>query len=293
MGVPNDPAQIAAGLREGKAPQPAAAPQDPDEVLTPEKHRLSSLPVTAYRPLRTMNNLNETFVLDLAGGHMQGVFKPASGEKDAGRNGVRPGTYYRREVAASQVADLLGMGDLVPPTVFRTRNGEPGSLQQFVPDAATANEVQDNYGSEYDGATDAARAALFDYIIGHNDRHHYNWMLSGQSDFDSPGKLVLIDNGISFPVLMHHDDWDNSAFWANAAYQGLPMPDVSQMLGKWPRIERALLGAGIEPRAIELTRRRFEEATSGRYQQIDELPLDFTPPYSNKGRLSIRQFLSS
>ena len=127
--------------------------------------------------------------------------------------------------------------------------------------------------SVFDGDEDLARAATFDFIVGHSDRHYGNWMLheNPQDKHYSKDKLVLIDNGLSFPTHHNPHDWPNALFWHRAIDRKLPIPDVSKF-APWPEIARALEADGIEPAAIELTRLRYELVTSGDYKTIAELP---------------------
>jgi hypothetical protein len=270
----------------GYTPDPEAgrATVNPDRPMSPEERRQ----ILGKSPARRSDGLgggcNETVLMELADGTM-GVFKPARGEKPNMRQGVKAGTYWRREVAASEVADLLGFGDLVPTTTVRMTHhpeepesegwgdlatgeptpawDEPGSIQHYVAGAKEAADV----GAEkrYDGATDAARAAAFDYLVGHLDRHEGNWLLS-------KGKLILIDNGLSFPTHYHIRDFFNMRFWRNAQLDRLGMPDLTGIRDKWPEVEKALQKSGLESEAIALTKQRFDALTSGKYQRLAQLP---------------------
>ncbi len=228
---------------------------------TPEKQSLHYAAAVSEKSLGRPS-ANQTKLLTLDSGQ-QAVFKSKQGENGWLRNGVPAGTYWRREVAASDVADILGFSDLVPPTSFRTHGPQHGSAQQFVPGAQEAQNVMSF--EMFDGEQDAARAAVFDYLVANTDRHDGNWMLKN-------GKLVLIDNGLSFPDGIYEEDFFNHEFWVNAAQRQLPMPDMTPLMGKWPEVEAALKRAGIEPAAIDLTRQRFEVLTSGVYQNIAQLP---------------------
>jgi hypothetical protein len=122
------------------------------------------------------------------------AFKPASGEPPVVMRGnITPGKATEREIAAWKVADLVGMSDMVAPTIGRTVNGERGSLQEWQKGVPAANAM--NY-SQYDGDVGASRAAAFDYVIGNTDRHSGNWLVEGEG---VNAKLHLIDHGLSFP----------------------------------------------------------------------------------------------
>ena len=101
----------------------------------------------------------------------------------------------RNEVAAYGLNQLLG-GDEVPETVFSPGpDGKPGTSQQFVADGITALKY------ELDNRQDATatfinthrdqveRIVALDFMIGNNDRHDQNFLLS-----ESRG-VVAIDHG--------------------------------------------------------------------------------------------------
>ncbi len=214
---------------------------------------------------RLSGGCNVTELLTLEDG-TKAVFKSAGGEEPGLREGVQAGTYYRREVAASLAADILGFGDLVPTTSFREEHGSRGSIQEYVDGAGIAMDVDKS--KRYDGDEDCARASIFDYIVGHMDRHFGNWLVKG-------GKLSLIDNGLSFPTKYDENDLWNCMIHRNATNEKLPIPDVSHMRGKWPELAKALKEAGVEDEAISLTKDRFDYVVDGGYDTIGELPNPF------------------
>ncbi len=238
--------------------QPAQTAQG--HPLSPHKQELAQLDAVHEGPIGG-KPIHQVKLLTLSNGR-KGVFKPSSGEDPHLRRAVPPGTYYRRSSAASSVADILGMHDLVPPTTIKNHNGEIGSIQQFV-EGETALRHR---GSEYDGPTDAARSALFDYIVGNSDRHRGNWMLTPQ------GKLQLIDHDLLFPTHHAHDNMTNVNILQNAADEYLPIPDLRGLQGKWPEIEAELKHHGIEREAIQHTRNRYLAATSGQHTFFRQLP---------------------
>lgn len=207
------------------------------------------------------SGINDSYLLTLEDG-TRGVFKPRSGEEEQPRDGVPMRTGYVREVAASRLADILGMSDLVPATTFRHQSGHGlGSMQVFV-------EYTDKpVGSDepFDGGKDAARAAAFDYLLGHLDRHPGNWLLKSS-------KLVLIDNGLSLPTHYSENDFFNLEFWKNASEKELPLPDISAWSDKWDAVEKELRDCGVEDDAIRLTKQRFGVLVSGQHERIADLP---------------------
>ncbi len=130
----------------------------------------------------------------------KGVYKPEYGEDLGFVSHDVHGRMYAREAATSDIADAVKMDDLVPPTVVRDVHGQRGSVQQYRDNALPAAEYGGIYtGSRdpnhprYDGDKDLARAGALDYLTAQSDRHLGNWLL------DETGKLILIDNGGSFP----------------------------------------------------------------------------------------------
>jgi hypothetical protein len=182
-------------------------------------------------------------------------------------------------VAASKLADILGFSDLVPATAIR--EDELGSVQHLVENAQPAGRVKDANSEGWDGKTDVARAALFDYLACNIDRHMNNWML--QDAEGGAKKLALIDNGTSFPT--HYDKADfaqtGKTFLLSTAYDhDLPIPDVSSWEGKWPEVEAALGEVGLEEEAIGLAKGRFDAIVAvsqqankvGNVARFDQLP---------------------
>ena len=96
----------------------------------------------------------------------------------------------RNEVAAYEIAKIIGLGHMVPPTIERTINDRTGSLQHFIEDT-------DNYYVSYAGTEsrvskdDIDDGAFFDTLIGSADRHDGNILVKN-------GRAVLIDNGAIF-----------------------------------------------------------------------------------------------
>ena len=211
---------------------------------------------------------NESKLVTLPGGN-RGVFKPVSGEDDDLDPDI-PGRYDIREAAASDVARILGMADLVPSTGQASIRGSEGSLQQFVPDAQPAHEAEESGRDIYGTPEDAARAAILDYIIGNVDRHTENWMVRPD------GKIVLIDNGLSFPEGEEADGAPKPGFWPQADEEGLVVPPEAASWGPlWWRIDQALRARGLDNDAILRTHRRFEAVVNQAGTPIAMLPAFF------------------
>jgi hypothetical protein len=125
---------------------------------------------------------------------------------DPVRTGIPPGLQAERELGAWEVAKLVGMDDMVAPVQIRTadvpggRNarrsfeaakGIKGSFAVWQEGEVAVDIARDS--KKYDGDEDQRRSAMFDYIIGNQDRHEGNWVV-GRAD----GKIRLIDHNLAF-----------------------------------------------------------------------------------------------
>lgn len=106
------------------------------------------------------------------------------------------------EVNAYRMSQLMGgkFSKLVPKTEIRTFNGEIGSLQLEV----DKSEDGKPGFSDYEGLREDYRAtAIFDFVIGSQDRHDGNFLYGEQkNEFMGPEKrptIRLIDNSLAFP----------------------------------------------------------------------------------------------
>lgn len=256
---------------------------------------LANLPIVHSEKLEGLHNLNEAHhvILDHPRVPFQGIFKPASGEVHVSEIGsdvptFHSGGYHGRESAASHVAEIMGVHDLVPATTVRTHNGQRGSIQRFVPGALTGVKAAAHgkispFGDSHE---DLRRAAAFDYLVGNTDRHPGNWLVKGTG---GGNKLVLIDHGHSFPEGGFHDHANNFDLHREAAFKdratGLKAPSLVTSSydadNKWKAVHDTLKAHGIGPTAIAETRKRFGALTSGKYT-LDHLL--FTPPHLLEGK---------
>lgn len=241
--------------KPGDSPPPSSTPEDRSVAVA----TLTNKGVSFRSKLGGGANVSEK--IKLSDG-TEGVFKPAAGEEPNLRKGVAAGTYWRREVASYQVAEALGLGDLVPPTTARKLGDKSGSVQKFVRGATVAHDLE----NPWDGSQDLARAAVFDYLTGHLDRHQGNWMQTGD------GKLVLIDNGLAFPTKHEERDFFNLQLLHQAYRDDLKIPGTSQWKEKWGSVEAALVKCGLEPEAIALTKQRFDSLINAAGGKFDDLP---------------------
>jgi hypothetical protein len=204
-------ARIADGEGVRKEFDPAQ-PRDPDgKWTTGGMQGVLDLPIPegGWRPVQTAeSNLSSSKILsstDLGGGMNsttlveldtgeQAVFKVENVDAGVIRTNIEPGYDAEREAGAWEVAKIVGMDDLVVPTVIREIDGENGSLSLFV-DGLVAKDAR--LTEQYDGPEGLARAAMFDFVIGNEDRHKGNWLVTTEDSGET--RLRLIDHGLSFP----------------------------------------------------------------------------------------------
>ena len=198
-------------------------------------------------------SVNQSFFVDLADGH-RGVFKPASGETPNIRADIEAGTYWRREIACFEIAQLIGIEHLVPETVQRTDADDGiGSIQAFCDDASVSHALPRRQA--FDGPADSAHAIVFDFVCGNTDRHRGNWMIT------SSGRLKLIDNGLTFPVRHGKQTLAGMGAMHNRLSDYYHDLDLSAAIvswkGKLPEIIQRLQHVGIEQSAIDRLEKRF------------------------------------
>ncbi len=188
-----------------------------------------------------------------------GILKPAKGEYDGLRSGIKTGSYYVREAAAYSVAKIVGMDDMVPETYIRKdpKYGK-ASVQQWI-------EHADN-GRFYDVSDvdddSIARAAIFDFVLGNTDRYSLNWLQlpefndEGRPLLDVPHKLFLIDNGL---ILSTRKFESRMEFLGEAQHRRLNISweEVDKYKNNWPQIAGTLQAMGIEIEAINDARERL------------------------------------
>lgn len=204
VGVPSLP-PVAVPVPAPLPPAPAvSAPMASDVLLTtagdPGAHEMLTSEFVSAKNLG--GGINQTFIAEFErpdGSTFKGVFKPESGEQLVGtRDSITNAkfTLAQREVLSRQIDRALGT-NMVPDTVYRTINGERGSLQRFVEGA----EPQMYYrGGKKMSIDDRWRMSVLDMAIGNTDRHAGNYMRVVKS-----GKAIAIDHGYTFPEAASFD----------------------------------------------------------------------------------------
>jgi uncharacterized repeat protein (TIGR03843 family) len=132
---------------------------------------------------------NQTFLVTIRAAldAVQAVYKPGRGERPLWDF---PNGLYRREVAAWQLSEALGLG-IVPPTISRDGPFGEGSMQLFVP-----SDFEQHYFTLYEGRPDLhdqlRTICAFDLIANNTDRK------SGHCLLGLDGRVWAIDNGLCF-----------------------------------------------------------------------------------------------
>ncbi len=161
---------------------------------------------------------NYTFMVKACreGKEVSAVYKPQRGERPLWD--FPQGTLSAREFAAYLVSDALRW-DLIPPTVLRTGEHGPGSVQLFI------EHDPDQHYFTFEGQPifrdSLQRLVLLDVIINNADRKGGHVIIENEPQGDSFGKeigrerLWGIDHGISF----HHEYKLRTVIWEFAGMQ--------------------------------------------------------------------------
>lgn len=171
------------------------------------------------------------------------VFKPAA-EIESARPLVPLRSNHLREVGAYRLSRLLGFPEVPPTFAVVEKEHGPGSLRAYVSGRTVEQHRLDS--------AEVQELQVFDFLIGNQDRHWENVIVS------TTGRLVPIDNGLSFPL---RDDRDS--FRLLGPHPDVPLPRTSPLRAMLLRIQPVRIAAlleqcGIEKEAIEgvLARRR-------------------------------------
>jgi hypothetical protein len=256
-----------------RAPKPPAKGINPEPLTTRVASPRLFSPVARAVPLGHRygekpsgdpeGHLNSVFRVTLENGN-DAVWKPAAGEHSAfsGADPAKlkgftqdlrafgqPGTYWKREVAASRIARAVGMEDLVPSTDPASFGTEHGALQTFQRGVSPMTLGRDLYGKRLE---DVERAVLYDAVIGNFDRHFGNWLVA------PTGKLILIDHGHAFPrtqVVKHPGDLREGLRAGGEMNREIP----EAVKEPWKKIESQLptLLRGLSSATIKTTRQRL------------------------------------
>ena len=193
----------AAGARShgGGAEPPGAAPWQQEDWCTPQlreqithlqqvqgDHRdeRNLLGGTPEKVTPIAEGTNTTERIELSNG-VTGYFKPFDGVNDRIAFGFGQDSAQQslHEVAAWRLAEQMGSpwNEIVPPVVVREVRGRVGSFALERPGKINCPIPI--------GAAEWQEAAFFDSLIGQQDRHPQNYLLSGD-------RITLIDHGYTF-----------------------------------------------------------------------------------------------
>jgi len=179
------------GLKAALTAEYAAPPPKPADAVgtmasTPAESHLRSSPIASSKEIG--HGVSGAELVTFADGS-KAVWKADDKEYKGCRDNVSDGYMGAREYGAWALAKVIGMTDLVTPIAKRTIDGKVGTLSAFQK-GVVANAV--DRGDRFDGTRDLARAAVFDFITGNEDRHTGNWLMKA-------GRFRLIDHGLCFP----------------------------------------------------------------------------------------------
>jgi len=189
-------------------PKPKPKPKKkPKPKLTGDDKVLFDLKkgsVVSQRRIGQGVNGAERMVLETPdGAKIDAVWKAAKNEEKKLRQGIKAGSYYRREAAYYRLDVELGGKPVTPPTIARNpKTGQGrGSLQAW---DKKAKGMDDAFGGpiylDLSDAPSVRRTFLMDVIAANDDRHGGNilFKVAGQGKKRTI-KVVAIDNGLSFP----------------------------------------------------------------------------------------------
>lgn len=170
--------------------------------------------------------------------------------------GIKPGRYsgfwesYKSEIAAYELDKLLGLG-MIPPTVEKRVNGEPGAAVMWVSPIQSFKDLGGVPGHNgIKGPPPAqivawnrqiTRAKMFDNLIGNIDPNLGNWLV------DPAWNLILIDHTRAFTTtkdLYHRLVKVDTELWDKM--KALDEPSLTAALGAW--LDRGAIRAILERR---------------------------------------------
>lgn len=249
------PAPVAAPRRPAVPPN-VVAPARPAKPGTPvdangnspAQAAMAAQKVTATRPLG--GGIHATFKATLEDGSAV-VLKPARYIMEGDQMGQGAYTMLK-EAAARDVAEEVGMADMVPLTTVlkAAKTGKYGdsSAQAFMSGFQVAYKA-DPAWRQATPTRDLWRAKMFDQVLENTDRHNGNWMVNQHGD------LALIDNGFimnsghynQMPTPPGQIPADIVAAWVQAKpaiaarlqARGIKQADIDQVLRQIDFVERS------------------------------------------------------
>jgi len=173
-----------------------------------------------------------------------------------------PDADHIHDQAASDLAGIVKMHDIVPEATIRTIDGVDGSLQAW-------KSGEEGLGRQVN-LHDARRALSFDYVIGNFDRHGKNYLVTpveGSTDL----KPVLVDNGLSMPRAGEDLGLRNTVSgdggtqkWGVNTGGKVPLSiqkTWQKSLDKWAKTKTQLQRSGLSDSAVEGIHERITAIT--------------------------------
>jgi hypothetical protein len=233
-------AEFTAALHHGPGPHASGSPQtahgrkgataEPEASGTAFERAARAGKTTSHNALG--GGVTESEVVSYTGDG-QGVWKALK------QTGVAEDHNGHAEVEAYDLSRLLGM-DIVPPTVYSTLNGVPGTSQQFIPGLQIGRELEKEPTWRELDQDQFEDVLVLDVLIANDDRNRGNWGL------DASGRLWAVDHG-------------------HASFQKLATSTVDQ--GKDSQGPRGLMGTSSLIQYANRSRRN----TTGKVREIEEI----------------------
>ena len=252
-----------------KVKQTMKTPEKPvsDKESESQELELMTAPITTTKNLG--GGINQSFIITFDN-ETKAVFKPHAGESHGLRRDIS-NPQYKNEVAAYQVAKIIGLTDLFPTTVIREDKGQIGSAQRFI-EAADMMYSWNVRNQEYLNRMNQIpietlqNCAFFNALIGNEDRHGGNALWKN-------GQVFLIDHGLAFPNKTTSSDFKSIFINANIRRNGDLLRDdhrelLTHILGSQRKYE-TILKPLLPQKAIQgIFGRVNEMIRTGKYSML-------------------------
>jgi len=181
-----------------------AAPQTWGQQLplTAEEKRAFLESAEVIEAEQTSKGVTQPWRLTLTNGTLThaGVFQSVDQQKAKQRLGNTQEfnfvDSYRYNIAAYELAVLIGLGDMVPVTVERRWNGKTGALSWWIDDVMFDEATRQDSGRRPDDiaawSAQMGRMVVFEELVHDNDRNKTNILYTGD------WKLYMIDFSRAF-----------------------------------------------------------------------------------------------
>jgi hypothetical protein len=212
------------------------------------------------RRSKVVSDLNQS---NMGGVNQSAIIETAAGEKffiKTTREGMMKATGSEhasiagREVLAYQIADMFGVGDLVPKA--RTTlmpEGRLGVLQEYLPDITQIKYVVDEDRDLLFAAIpqqQRIRFPLFEWMLDAADRHDGNYVRSGQRFLGVDYEESMAGKGDALSSFAE----GVAGKWWN---QPIPREVLEDVISKEDDFMRLLMNHGWEPDGLDLFKQKF------------------------------------